>query len=135
MFKAGFYKKDRSTFRYWFAHWCSFNMTALNLNCWKFKYLFHDIEKPFLKLIYSYEKVQKIHRNNNKHHIEYFMKYGKADWEAMCIDWECSPFTKAEAPMDARESIAYFIDNKCYPDDVLEAIKENMIPLVNKWGI
>lgn len=25
-----FTKKDRSTFKYWFAHWCAFNMTALN---------------------------------------------------------------------------------------------------------
>ena len=45
-----FDKSQRSKFKYWFAHWCAFNMTALNLGVWKFKYLFHDIEKPWLML-------------------------------------------------------------------------------------
>ena len=56
-----FDKSDRSTFPYWFAHWCAFNMTALNLKKWKFKYLFHDFEKPWLKLFLSYKKVQQFH--------------------------------------------------------------------------
>lgn len=52
-----FNKNERATFKYTFAHWCAFQMTALNNNCWKFKYLFHDVEKPFLKLIWNYKKV------------------------------------------------------------------------------
>lgn len=55
-----FTKEERSGFKYWFAHWCAFQMTALNLKCWKFKYLLHDIEKPWLKLIWkNYNKVQR----------------------------------------------------------------------------
>ena len=46
-----FDKTERSSFKYWFAHWCSFNMVTLNQKCWKFKYLFHDMKKPFFKLI------------------------------------------------------------------------------------
>ena len=42
-----FYKTERSSFKYWFAYWYSFNMVTLNQKCWKFKYLFHDMEKPF----------------------------------------------------------------------------------------
>ena len=46
-----FDKIERSSFKYWFAYWYSFNMVTLNQKCWKFKYLFYDMEKPFLKLI------------------------------------------------------------------------------------
>lgn len=83
-----FNKNERATFKYTFAHWCAFQMTALNNNCWKFKYLFHDVEKPFLKLIWNYKKVQKYHRFHNNHHIEnYFIQISKNkkcnfDWEA-----------------------------------------------------
>ena len=64
-----FTKEERSSFKYWFAHWCAFQMTALNNKCWKFKYLFHDIEKPWLMLIWKdYSRVQKWHRATNSHH-------------------------------------------------------------------
>ena len=53
-----FTKKDRSSFKYWFAHWCGFQITALNLGIWKPKYLLHDIEKPWLKLLWGdYKRV------------------------------------------------------------------------------
>ena len=47
-----FSKSERSSFKYWFAHWCAYNMTALNLGMWKPKYLWHDIEKPWLMMFY-----------------------------------------------------------------------------------
>lgn len=98
-----FTKADRSTFPYWFAHWCAFNMTALVLKQWKFKYLFHDFEKPWLKLFMKdYKKVQKWHRCHNNHHLEY---PGKKDWMAMYIDWECSRFTKQASPLTAYEEM------------------------------
>lgn len=105
-----FNKKDRSKFKYWFAHWCAYQMTALNLGGWKFKYLFHDIEKPFMLYFYmwicrmnhedAYKRVQKWHRFHRKHHIEY---NGKKDYDAMVIDWECSRFTKTKSQLTACE--------------------------------
>ena len=50
-----FDKKDRSSFSYWFNHWKAFQLVALSCNAWKFKYLFHDIEKPFIRLFCKYE--------------------------------------------------------------------------------
>lgn len=108
-----FSKNERSTFKYTFAHWCAFQMTALNNNGWKFKYLFHDIEKPFLKLIWDYKKVQKWHRFHNSHHIEnYFIQMCKSngencnfDWEATIWDWECSHLTKVACPLLAKETL------------------------------
>ena len=118
-----FSKEERSTFPYWFAHWCAFQMTALNCRAWKFKYLFHDIEKPWLRLFLPYSKVQELHRKYNRHHPEWLnnklnkaddkafpnrisdeqiKKYlNKFDYEAAIIDWECCHFTKAEEPFDA----------------------------------
>lgn len=96
-----FNKDDRSTFSYWFAHWCAFNMTTLNYKKWKVKYLLHDIEKPWLKLFLSYDKVQRWHNLHHKHHLlHYFIKY-KVDWEAMIIDWECGRLTKQQCPRNA----------------------------------
>lgn len=113
-----FTKKDRSTFPYWFAHWCAFQMTALNCHAWKFKYLFHDIEKPFMKLVFPYKTVQTFHRKHNRHHPEWLnnklskKKYipttkeinaflDKFDFEGAIIDWECCHFTKIACPLDA----------------------------------
>ena len=104
-----FGKDDKSSFPYWFAHWCSFQLCALNLGIWKFKYLFHDLEKPWLKLFFSYKKVQKWHRKHSNHHLEYGLKYGfnKVDWHALMIDWECSHMSKKQAPLLARETMEY----------------------------
>lgn len=103
----GFTKAERSSFSYWFAHWCAFNMLAISMKRWKFKYLFHDFEKPWMKLFCNYKTVQTWHRNHNAHHLEYGLKYGwdKVDWEALIIDWECSRFTKTEAQLDAYETM------------------------------
>lgn len=97
-----FEKSERSTFKYWFAHWCAFQLTALNLRAWKFKYLFHDIEKPWLRILFKgdYKKVQSWHRKHNNHHLQY---RGKKDYIAMILDWECSKFTKTSSPYSAYE--------------------------------
>ena len=99
-----FSKKDRATFKYTFAHWCAYNMTALNLGIWKWKYLFHDIEKPFLKLILKdYKTVQQFHKAHNKHHVEFYLNHGYCDFEAMVIDYESSRFTKSAQPLNAMQ--------------------------------
>lgn len=120
-----FTKKDRSSFKYWFAHWCGFQLTALNLDIWKPKYLLHDIEKPWLKIFWKgdYKRVQKWHRTHNKHHLEYGLKYGwdAIDWEALMIDWECCGLSKQEAQLDARETLEYEINRdkwKPYADQI-----------------
>ena len=117
-----FDKSQRSKFDYWFAHWCAFNMTALNLGVWKFKYLFHDIEKPWLMWVWNdYSHVQKWHRTHNAHHLEYIGE--TYDFEAMVIDWECSRFTKIASPLTARQEFETNIYTK--PD----------LPIWVKYGI
>ena len=105
MKKYGFTKEERSSFPYWFAHWCAFQMVALNCHRWKFKYLFHDIYKPWLRLFMSYDKVQMFHNKHSNHHLLYVFVNGmkKVDWEAMIIDWECSRFTKHAAQLNAKD--------------------------------
>ena len=100
-----FDKSQRSSFSYWFNHWLAFNLVAIDLKAWKFKYLLHDIEKPWLKLIWGdYKRVQGYHRVHNSHHLEYD---GPKDYEAMVIDWECSHYTKYAAPRTAIEEAAF----------------------------
>ena len=107
----GFGRDKRSTFKYWFAHWCAFQLTALGLGCWKWKFLFHDWEKPWLRLWYkgNYRKVQAWHRLHRRHHLEYGLIKGweKVDWDALVIDWECCGLSKTEALLDARETLEF----------------------------
>ena len=108
----GFDKESRSTFKYWFAHWCAFQMVALNLHVWRPKYLLHDIEKPWLRLFFPYAEVQIWHREHSNHHLEYLKKHNVEDIDimAMIIDCECSRFTKQKAPLTAKEEIAKLLN-------------------------
>lgn len=79
-------------------------MVAIKLGHWRLRYLFHDIEKPWLRLWFrgDYKKVQQMHRRNNKHHLEYKVP-SKRNWIDMAIDWECSNLTKNAHPYTAIE--------------------------------
>lgn len=133
-----FTKADRSSFKYWFAHWCGFQLTALNLGIWKPKYLLHDIEKPWLKLLWKgdYKRVQKWHRTHNKHHLEYGLKHGwnAIDWEALMIDWECCGLSKQEAQLDARETLEYEISRDKWKPYVKE-IKSRLEQYLNRYNM
>lgn len=90
-----FNESQRSTFRYWFNHWKAYNYTAIKVGHWRFHYLFHDFEKPWLRLWFGgdYQKVQQVHRRNNRHHLEYKVP-SKRNWVDMVIDLESSHLTK-----------------------------------------
>lgn len=117
-----FTKAERSSFPYWFAHWCAFNMTAIMCKHWRVGYLFHDWYKPWLRIFLPYSKVQKFHRLHSRHHLEWIenrlerirdkKNYNKLynclrkfDWYGMLIDWECSRHTKLESPLTAYEEM------------------------------
>lgn len=125
---------EKSSFPYWFAHWCAFQLTALNLRIWKFKYLFHDIEKPWLRLFWPYKKVQKWHREHNNHHLEYGLKHGfhSIDWEALMIDWECCRFSKKQCPLNCREELEHILSkDKWKPYENI--IRPYLESLLNKY--
>lgn len=109
-----FTKNDRSTFKYWFAHWSAYQMTALNLGCWKWKFLLHDIEKPFIKLFKPYKFVQKFHREHANHHLNSFLignkKLKQMDFVGMVVDWECARFTKKAQPRNAAQEYEVVFD-------------------------
>ena len=134
-----FEKKDRSTFPYWYYHWRNYNLVALKLGVWKPKYILHDIEKPWLKLIWGdYKRVQKWHKHHNKHHIFYGRLNGmnKIDWLAAVVDWECSRYSKFAAPKTAREETMAILENKKkYTDDEREEIRKNVLPILDYLGL
>ena len=89
--------------KYWFAHWCAYQMTAINLGVWRFRFLFHDMDKIILMNIFDSEKAQKIHTRFSSHHFTGHHK--KYDYMGMVIDWECSRFTKKHAQMNAYNTL------------------------------
>ena len=101
-----FDKDQRSTFKYWFWHALAFNVTAIRLGHWRPKYLFHDMEKPWLMLFSGgdYAFVRKWHREHNRHHLSY-KGHRERDWDGIVIDWECSHLTKNAAPMRFMEKL------------------------------
>lgn len=123
-----FKKEERSSFSYWFAHLLAFNMVAVLCGAWKFKYLFHDFEKPWLKLIWPYKKVQSWHRTHNNHHLEY---PGKIDWEAWAIDNECGRFTKENAPLTCRDHFELRKPDK----QILRDNEEVILKTLEKLGL
>lgn len=125
-------ESEKSTFSYWFAHWYAYQKTAIKLNSWKFKYLFHDIEKPWLMLLWNdYPRVRNWHRTHNRHHLTYSGS-SPHDWEAMVIDWECSRLSKKDAQMNARETMEY--ECKKYPNMSSE-IRRNILPILYRLGL
>lgn len=124
--KYGFDKNSRSTFPYFFAHYFAFQMVALCLHVWKPKYLLHDIEKPWLKLIWKdYKKVQKWHKTHRRHHINWAIIHGfdKFDWEQALIDWECSRYSKIAQQRTARQFLEYLIETNKYGDTATSLLK------------
>lgn len=134
-----FTKEERSSFPYWFAHWCAFQMTALNLRCWKPRFLLHDWYKPWLKLFLPYSTVQKIHKQNSKHHLEWFDKHGytlkniyRFDWDSLIIDWECSRFTKEASQINAYRKWEKVVD-RLNPNNRNESLlREALVVIVYK---
>lgn len=114
-----FTKEQRSTFPYWFAHWCAFQMTALNYGVWKPHFLLHDWYKPWMKLFCEYKTVQHYHRYHANHHLEWGEKHGytKMDLDAFLIDLECSHFTKQASGLRCVEKLHDYI-TKCNPLDI-----------------
>lgn len=99
----------KSSFKYWFAHWCAFQTIAFHLKCWTPKCLLHDWEKPWLKLFFPYEKVREIHRKYSRHHTNSPRKRENFNYIALVIDWECGRYTKPGDKLTARE---YFEEKK-----------------------
>lgn len=130
-----FTKEEKGQLKYTFAHICAYNMTALNLKCWKFRFLFHDIEKPFLKLLgFKYETVRKIHRKHAKHHLTYHNNK-KIDWLGVVIDWECSRFTKLDSPLNARETFEKMLENPNISNDTKNIMKEKIPYILDKLNL
>lgn len=134
-----FTKEERSTFPYWFAHWCAFQMTALNLRCWKPRFLLHDWYKPWLRLFLPYSILQKIHKQNSKHHLEWFDKHGytlkniyRFDWDSMIIDWECSRFTKEASQINAYRKWEKVVDGLDPNNRNESLLREAMVVIVYK---
>jgi hypothetical protein len=118
-----FTRDERAGFAYTTAHWCAYQMTALNLRVWRPRFLLHDVEKPFLLLWAKYvlrksspyDWVQHWHRTHRAHHKEYYReatldkRRRDVDALALVIDWECSRFTKESSPKTAYEQ---FVEKK-----------------------
>lgn len=134
-----FTKDERSTWPYFWAHWMAFQMTAINLRVWKFKYLFHDWYKPWLKMFgVSYKKIQKFHKTQSNHHLEHLdicSNPHKFDWEELIIDWECSQYTKEACPRNAREEMEFYLSNNLEDRYIKYCLDKFMRPKLDQLGL
>lgn len=123
--------ESKSSFSYWFNHWKAFQLVALSLGVWKFRHLFHDIEKPFLKLFLPYEKVRHFHRRYHRHHRGY-RNPDRIHWLDVIIDNECGMYTKEDSPLNARAYCEWLIEHDAKDS---ELIKKHALPMLDKLGL
>jgi hypothetical protein len=84
------------------AHWVAYQKTAIRLNAWNPRFLFHDVEKMILCAIFGDKLSTKIHRIISSHHETVF--HGCFDKVGAAIDWECARITKPNKPLNARQT-------------------------------
>lgn len=128
LLKCNLYMKKNS-FRYWFAHWCAYQEVAKAHGCWRFRFLFHDWYKPWLGLIWKYEKVRQFHRKYSRHHPEgkLITNIHKLDYIGMIIDWEASTVSKSKIkPEDSNG--AWWVTENIWPQ-----FKPYLLPLLKKY--
>lgn len=128
---------EKSTFAYWFAHWKSFQLTAMLLGVWHPRFLLHDIEKPFLMFIWNdYQRVRQYHRTHARHHWAYAGNKGY-DYLAMVIDWECSRYSKADAQMTAYETYDYELHKSIKTKDMdkMKKLQLYVFPILEKLNL
>lgn len=133
-----FNKQERSSWRYYWAHWCAFQMVAVTLGVWKPKHLFHDWYKPWLKMFgVPYKYIQKFHRTHSNHHLEYLEHKNPAnlDWISLIIDWECSQYTKEACKNNARDKMEDWISNNINDYYTIYCLNRYMRPLLDKYNL
>jgi hypothetical protein len=82
----------------------------------------HDLDKVLLLPFMDKEKVSALHRKNSRHHAK---AHTKSDYIQMIVDWECARLTKADKPLNARQTL-----EKYYPE--LQTVIE---PLLYELGL
>lgn len=127
-----FSKKERNTLSYMFARWHAFNMIALNLKCWKFKYIFYDIDKIFCKL-FGFD-IREWHKKHSRHHIEYLDNHSPndIDWDMVFIGWHCSQILNSIKPNN--DGIQLMLSSIAYPDHI-DFIMKKYEEFVEKYNI
>lgn len=123
--------EKKSTFSYWWAHYRAFNLMAMKLGVWKFRHLFHDIEKPFLKLFLPYKKVRHFHRRYHRHHRGY-RNPNRIHWLDVIIDNECGMYTKEDSPLNARAYCEYLLEHDVKDRELIE---KHAMPMLDKLGL
>lgn len=102
-------------FKYWFNHWFTYQLVAILHHCWRFRFLFHDIEKPWLNLFWTKAKVKDW--QHNRHHIIF------TDNPDYLGDWECARFTKSDKPLTARQLFHKDFENKLWANHIAKEIE------------
>lgn len=93
--------------KYTIKHIYMLNKLAIQYNVWHFRFLFHDLDKIFLYLIFNKKTVQKIHRWYSSHHVRQTIDgnlINPKDPLQAVLDWESARYTKPDKPLNAYET-------------------------------
>lgn len=88
--------------------------------------LWHDVDKL---LMYSYldqDESQKYHVKVNSHHLECDVPKTYIDYLETVIDYECSPYTKPDKPLNAYDFLKKLCEMKLVKDDVAATLFDIM---------
>ena len=127
-----FTQKDKGTLKYMLARWHAFNMYALKYNCWKFKYLFYNMDEILCKCIGL--NIHSYHKQHRKHHIEYLDNHSPndIDWDMIFIGWHCSQTLNNIKPNN--DGIQLMLSTVAY-SEYTDIIIEKYDEFVEKYNI
>lgn len=127
-----FNKSERGTLKYMWARWHAFNMCALNLKCWRFSYIFYNIDEILCKCVGL--DIHKWHKSHRRHHIEYLGKHSpdKINWDMIFIGWECSKLINDIKPNNS--GMQLMLTTVAYPE-YTDLIMQKYDEFVNKYNI
>lgn len=127
-----FNKLERNTLSYMFARWHAFNMMALNLKCWKFKYIFYNIDEILCRLFGF--NIHNWHKKHSKHHLDYLENHSpnKIDWDMVFIGWYCSKLLNDNKPNN--DGVYLMLSSVAYPE-YTDLIMEKYDEFIEKYNI
>lgn len=138
--------EECATLPYWWHHYLAVNAIAAMCHVWSFRFLFHDLEKPFLKFLWGDpDRVQEFHVTHANHH-PHNKPFEKVNLVEMVVDLDAAfaqfneanlesindIVTKTKLKVDVGGGIRIFDDVKRHLDAGVSKVCLGTISVKNK---
>lgn len=89
----------------------------------------HDMDKMVMYLFLDQKEAQRLHTENQPHHLENQLERSYEDLVEAVIDYECAPYTKPDKPLNAYDFVKLLVDWKALDEKTGDELIAIMEPL------